>query len=816
MSTRGASAAGSPPLFAIALLSSAAIGYEILLARLFSILLWHHFAYMIISVALLGVGAAGTFLAFARPALERRYHGVVAIASAGFGLTAVTGFALAQRIAFNPLEIAWDPAQQFNLLKIYLLLAVPFFAAATAVGLSLGRFPARAGHVYRADLCGAGCGAVAIVGVLFVLPAEDCLRVIAALGLLAAAAAMLAAPRQRWLSLPLLLTALLSTALWPQSLLELRPSAYKGLSSQLTLPQTRIIASRSSPLGRIDVVQSPAVPFRHAPGLSLRATVAPPEQLGVYTDADGLMALTRFNGDTAPLAYLDQQTAALPYHLDPPRSTLVLGAGAGAGLLRAIYHGAERIDAVELDAHMANLMRGEFREFSGALYERPEVRLHIAEARSFAAASKKRWDLVQLALLDSFTATAAGVQALSGSSLYTVEALDVLLRRLSPGGTLAITRWLRVPPRENLKLFATATLALERHGVVDPDRQLVMIRSWSTVTLLVREAAFETRHIDALRAFCERRGFDLVWYPGMPATEANRFSRFDRPYLHDGARALLGPQRADFIASYPFHIEPASDDRPYFFRSFRWQLLPEVLALRQQAALTLLDSGYLVLVGTLAQSVLASIVLIVLPLLWLRRDPDARTGIAAWRVVCHFIALGLGFLFVEIAFMQRLTLILGHPLGAVAVVLAGFLLFAGLGSGVSQRLADTRIPRATAAAVFCIALLASGYLLLLPTLLEPLMTLPLAARVILVLALIAPLGFAMGFPFPLGLRRVAAASPRLVPLAWAVNGCASVIAASLASLLAMHLGISALVGLALLAYLLAALSLTDAAEPSET
>ena len=602
----------------------------------------------------------------------------------------------------------------------------------------------------------------------------------------------------------------------PDPLLALRPSAYKGLSMRLNIPETRVVATRSSPLGRIDVVRSPAVPFRHAPGISLTATVAPPEQLGVFVDADSLMALTRFAGDTTPLAYLDQQTAALPYHLGDRGSVLVLGAGAGEELLRAIYHGVASIDAVELDPQLGDLLRHDFRDFSGALYERPEVRLHIAEARSFATASDAQWDLVQLALMDSFTAAAAGVQALSESSLYTVEALELLMKRLAPGGMLAITRWLRVPPRESLKLFATAALALERGGVERPGQHLAMIRNWSTVTLLVRNGAFETQEIAGLRAFCEQRGFDLVWYPGMHESEANRFNRFDRPYLHEGARALLGPDRARFIADYPFFIEPASDDQPYFFRSFRWRLLPEILSRRQQAALTLLDSGYLVLVGTFAQSLLASVVLILLPLLWLRRDPVVRQGIATWRVLAYFVALGLGFLFIEIAFIQRLTLFLGHPLGAVAVVLAGFLVFAGIGSGLSQRLHDTQLARATAVAVAAIALLCTAYLLLLPSLLALLQSLSMAAKVPLVLALVAPLGIAMGLPFPLGLRRVAAITSDLVPLAWAVNGCASVVAASLASLLAMHFGFDLLVGMALLAYLVAAASLAGGLAPSAT
>src|SRR5918994_439226 len=371
---------------AVGILAGASIAYEILLTRLFSILLWHHFAHMIISVALLGIGASGTALAFLRDALASRFTLAFTACATLFAVSAVGGFALAQRVPFNPLEVIWDLEQQLHLARIYLLLALPFFAVGVAIGLAFVRFSDRIAALYRADLVGAGSGALLVVGRLFALPVQDGLRVIAGLGLVSAALAAWAGAA-RAAAVALSAMAIASVVAWPSSWLELRPSPYKGLSVALTAPGARVLAQRSSPLGLLTVVDSPAIPFRHAPGLSLGATVEPPAQLGVFTDAEALTVINRFSGDPGALAYLDQQTAAIPYHLLHRPRTLVLGAGGGSEVLRALHHEAAHVDAVELDPNLVGLVREEFSEFAGGLYDRGDVTVHIAEARSFVEGS---------------------------------------------------------------------------------------------------------------------------------------------------------------------------------------------------------------------------------------------------------------------------------------------------------------------------------------------------------------------------------------------------------------------------------------------
>ncbi|MBF6991197.1 SAM-dependent methyltransferase [Cupriavidus sp. IK-TO18] len=798
-----------PPLLALALLSAAALGYELLLMRLLSIILWHHFAYMMISVALLGYGAAGALVAFARPVLLRHFMPAFVAGALLFGATAMACFAIAQLVAFNPLEILWEPSQPLRLLLLYLLLFVPFFCAATSVCLVFSRFDTQIHRVYSFDILGAGLGCLGIIVALFALSPVGALRLVSAAGMAAAALACVECRwHRRWLPAFLLMAAMVPAAV-PGAWIALRPSEYKELSQLLRIGDARLVAQRSSPLGLVTVVESPSIPLRHAPGLSLNASTEPPPQLAVLTDGDGLSALNRYDGRREPLAYLGDLTSALPFHLLQNPKVLVLGSGAGADVLQAIWHHASAVDAVELNPQVIELVQGRFAAFSGKPYSAPGVRVFTGEARGFLAASKDRYDLIQVALLDSFSTSSAGLYALSESYLYTVEAFQGYLRHLRPGGMLAITRWVTLPPRDIPKLFATAVAAMEGMDVPAPALRLVLIRGWKTATLLVKNGAFDAAELAALQAFCRARSFDVEYFPGIQASQANRYNVLDKPYFFETAQALLGPERARFLSEYKFDVRPATDDKPYFFHFFKWRTLPELLALKSQGGLPLLEWGYPVLVATLLQATAAALLLIVVPLRVLRRRPPVTTNGSqrphAWRVGFYFLAVGVGFMFVEIAFIQKFILFLSHPLYAVAVVLCAFLCFAGLGSRYSQRL-PARDGRQAMLAITGIWVVSLLYLVALPAVFRLLIALPDPARIAVAVLLIAPLAFLMGMPFPLGLSRVAAGDEALVPWAWGINACASVVAAVLATLVAIHAGFTVVILVALLLYFAAALA----------
>ena len=799
------------PLFiSISLISASALGYEILLMRLFSIIHWHHFAYMIISLALLGYGASGTFLVFARQKLKKHFAAAYITNAVLHAISLLGCFLLAQKVPFNSLEVAWDAHQQFYLLILYIILSVPFFCAANCIGLAFIKHKDQINLIYRSDLIGAGIGALIIILLLFIVHPRDCLPLLFFLAMLSAVFAILDqdlnAPR--WVAGLCLFCGIALPVLIPKNWIELEMSEYKGLSRTLQVMGTKVLSEHSSPLGLLTVVASSTVPFRHAPGLSLKNTVEPPPQLGVFIDGDALNVITRFTGDRKPLAYLDGLTSALPYHLLKNPKTLILGSGGGADMLQAYYHKAETIDAVELNPQFVDLVQQKYYSFAGNLYNLQNVNAEIAEARGYIAGKKKQFDLIQIALLDSFAASSAGVQSLSESYLYTVEALKEYLNRLSPEGIVAITRWLKLPPRESLKLFTTAIKALEESGVSDPKNRLALIRNWKTTTLLIKNTGLTEDDIDAIRNFSNARAFDIAYYPSMPAQEANRYNILREPYLYQGMMALTGKGREDFVKRYKFNIEPSTDNKPYFFHFFKWRALPELLAMRNQGGLFLVEWGYLILVATLLQAAVISFVLILLPLWVLQRDKQIKDD--KKKIGFYFAALGLAFLFIEIAFIQKFILFLSHPLYAIAVVLCGFLVFAGLGSGYSDYFSRQcrKISRSpitlSVAGITTFALL---YLFLLPPLFHRLISLPDIGKILVSILLIAPLAFFMGMPFPLGLLYVASKSSDFIPWAWGINGCASVISAVLASVLAIHFGFTAVVILALLLYIFAAFAL---------
>jgi len=762
---------------AIALTSAAALAYEILLIRLFAITDWHHLAFLVISLALLGYGASGTLLALMRERLLRRFDAAAATFTAGFGITSIGAFLLSQRIELSSLEIFWSTRQFGTLFLFYLLFAVPFFCAATAIGLALTRHGAESPRLYRADLLGGGLAAAAMTALLFVVHPVTALTIVSACGFVATA---LFARRAA-----LLIGIVIAIAARP-FVLPLRISQFKELSQALRVPDARVVAERSSPLAMLTAVDSPAVPFRHAPGLALTFGGEIPEQIGVFSDGGGMtpiiswrLAVFGWGGDEAgvlpptanrqrPTSYLDALPTAVAYHLGTPKHRVaVIGSGGGAEVLSALTHGARHVTAVELNPQLIALVRERSR-----IYDDPRVRVAASEARKFIRESSDRYDVIQVALVGSHGASASGVQALSESYLYTVEAMREMVAHLNPGGVLVITRWMQSPPREVVKLLATATedRAHPREGA--QQRDVALIRGWNTATVIVKRGELGPSEVAQLRRFCEERSFDLDFAPGVKREETNQYNVIEDS-LFDMAIALRGPAREDFLSRYKFHVRPATDERPYFFHFFRWSALPELLRLRARGGMPLLEWGYLVLVAGLAQVLVAAVVLILLPLALFRRGPSIR-------LIGYFGSIGLGFLFLEIAFMQRLTLFLGHPLYAIAIVLASFLVFGGLGSGASARFGTRRAPLIVAA----LAVLALVVVRFLP------LGLPDVAKVAMSIALIAPLAFAMGMPFPLGLRRLASDD---IPWAWGINGTASVIASMLATLIAVHFGFSVLV-----------------------
>ncbi|MDI9238344.1 hypothetical protein QLQ15_05385 [Lysobacter sp. LF1] len=789
---------------AIALVSPAALAYQLLLMRWLAVAHWHPFAVMIISLALLGHGASGTWLSLylhRRAREPARLDDLFVRCALLFAATAAVAPMLARAIPFNGLELVWNPRQLAWLAALYVTLSVPFFFAAACFGLAFARHGPRIPSLYGADLLGAGVGAIAALALSHV-PVQHGLLLCAMGG---AIAALLTAnrARARWATAGVVIALL---AIWPGPWASPPVNEFKDLSRTLLVPGARVVAEQSGPYGQLTLLTSAQVPLRRAPGLSLSYTDEPPEQMALYTDGDDPSIVVHDDGGAA-WRWLESMTSALPYRMAQPDSVLVLSAGGGVDVLQALSLGAHRVDAVEPSAQRLHWVRDTLAAYSGELYRDRRVHAFVAEPRAFVRASPRRYDLIVLAGGESFAGGGAGVQSVSDQYALTVEALREYLSRLTPRGMIVATRWSKQPPRDELKLFATAIDALRAEGVAAPARHLAAIRNWDASTWVIAREPLPARAVASLRRFADALGFDVVHAPGWRTPAQERFHMLDPPTLFDGVQVLLSPRARDYVRGYKFDIAPAHDDRPYFGHYFRWRSLPELIRLRGQGGAVLLDSGYLLLVAALLQAIALALLLVLWPL---RAMPRRHARTPRLRVGAYFLALGLAFLFVEIAMLSRLNGLLGHPLVAANVGLAGMLLFAGLGSLQVQRwmggsaMDDTRLARRIAWAARAIVFAMVWQFVVFALVHEYAAAWPVAWRAVAGLVGLAPLAFAMGMPFPLGLARLAQEEPGLVPWAWGINGCASVVAAILALLLAIAFGLRATLLLAVALYVFAA------------
>jgi len=783
-------------------ISAAALAYELLLIRLFAIVYWHHFAQMVISLALLGYAGSGTLLTLTRNWQLRHYRRIYTGCLAAFGIGVVVCSLTAQRVPINPETLLWDGRQLVALAAVFLLLALPFLFAANAIGLTLCRFSKLTGRVYAVDLIGAGLGCGLLLVLLFRVPLSDALRW---LGLAGLTAAGLAAVTLRFCRKPILLglaTCAIALLLLPDYVLRPLPSPYKALSQALQISGSEVQSTLSSPFAELTVVANQKVPWRHAPGLSLMSTAEIPEQLAVFADADSMSALTRFSGDRSELQWLAQIPSAAAYHLVSPKAVLLGGIQDNSALLQAIFHDAREIVAVEPNPQRLWLLEDEYRAFTGDLPVRPKIQLEVGMIRPWLSRTKRQFDLIVLDL--GGLPPAASLASLSERYELTVEALGLYLDALRPGGFLSISFPLDLPPRIGPRLLATVHQALLDKRIADADRRLAIVRGWQGGTLLIKTEPMSPQDIAKLQHFATQRAFDLSWYPDMPRAQANRYNVLAEPWYFDAASALLGNNRDEYLRRYKFDLLPATDDRPFLLHSFRWETLAEILELRGRGGAALMDSGYLVLLAALFQALLLSGALVISPLGITRSRQSARAASAkSLRVLFYFMAIGLGYLLLEIAFIHRVSLLLPHPLYAVALVLTTFLVCSGLGSLWSSRFPVTTRPML---ACLGVSLLTLVWILSGDRLWTALLSLPTVMKIVAAVATMAPLAFVMGLPFPIALTHLGCWSPTTVPWAWAVNGASSVVAALLATVLAVEFGYRFVFWTATMLYVMAAVT----------
>jgi len=781
-------------------ISAAALGLELVLIRALSIGHWHHFAYLVISTALLGFGSSGTLVAIAQKSFRTHRHISLWYSAVGLAVTTPVMFWAAQYIPFDQLRLVWDARQLIYLLGYYLLFFVPFFFAGGCICLSFTAWAESAHRLYFFNMVGSGVGALGAVVLMYGRSCEQLLLVVSALAFVAAfvQAVRISA---RVFTATFLCALAVFVIFTPGGILglKLRISENKSLVYYNSLPNSRTLATRYSPLARLDIVQAPAI--RYVPGLSIDYRGRIPEQILLISDADGISTINRFE-HLDDLACYDNITSALGYHLIPGADVCIIGAGGGSDVAQAVSLGARKVTAVEMNPQIIELLQGTFSSLASNIYSRPQVETVVAEGRNFLQTTMERFDVIQISLLDSFTAAVAGLYALNESHLYTVEAVSKALDKLTPNGVLSITRSLKTPPRDSLKILATVNEALRARGASRPADHIIMIRSWATATIVASPESFPESSPGAVRQFCEQRHFDLVCLPGIQPSEVNRFHVLGEPAYYTGAREILGEDAEKFYEDYAYNVRPATDDRPYFFDFLKLKALPHMIRQMPHQWLPYSEWGYFVLLATLVQAGVVSVLFILVPLVLAKPIRSAPAGKLA--VLGYFLLLGFAYMFLEMGFIQKMTLLIGDPVFGVAVTLAGFLVFSGCGSLASARLVRSSARRVWVA-VIAIIVIGIIEINLLKFAFDWLVGFSRFGRIGLGLAICAPLAFFMGMPFPTALAELDKRNRPLVPWAWGINGFASVTAAVLGTCLAISLGFTSLALIALGCYFLAGL-----------
>jgi hypothetical protein len=825
-------------LLSMGLHSAAIIAFQLALMQLISVVQWHHFAYMIISVAMLGFGASGTVLALMRDRLLRWSSWLVPLLMSFSGLLMMLAFHITRLELFRfdayLLFVEWS---QFPVLMAnYLIFFIPFFTGALAIGIMLIRGATTIGTWYFSNLLGSGLG-----GILFLLIFGRLFpqQLPPLIGLLSVGAGLLSLSNSK--QIPQLATVALASMIAVAMLMRPAPmplSEYKDLARTMNLPGAEVIYSQPGLFGLTEVVRSPAL--RYAPALSLSYTGKVPVRMSVFVRGDfyGVMPVhdnqiadtktSRSVCNTMPensagvtgamhnigITHIhDFTTQALPYLFGSHNKVLALNAGTGTSLSHALANGASHIDAVIENRDVVRLMKTTFAEETGNLFHHPYIHIYPQEARNFLASASAfpahnetngdtltsvaaGYNLILLPVQESFGGS-AGINALQEDYAMTLEAFSLMWDRLAADGMIAVTTWLDYPSRASLKILATLTATARQKGVAEPANHIAAIRSWGTITFVLKKETISQTEAGLIRAFTRQMNFDPLLLPDIRQEERMLYNQLDDASLLFYMDEILNGNEA-FLKDYGFMINPATDDRPYFSQFLKLKNLRQMADTFGQGQLPFLELGLLIVVVTLAQSLILALLFILLPLFRIRKSHRRKTG-----TLLYFAALGIGYMFVEIILIQRFVLYFGQPVYAISAVISTMLIASGAGSLLSGSLHAR--PRQIAVMGGLITLMLIGYAFLLTPVLQSSISCSLAWKIVISLAMIGIPSFFKGMMFPLGIRYLASYDEGQVPWAWGINGSVSVISTSLATLIAVEGGFRFVMLLAVACYLLAAI-----------
>jgi len=774
---------------AIGLISAAIIAFQLILMQILSYVQWYHFAYMIISIALLGFGAAGTFLTIFQQKLEKNYYTLFPflLIVTAILIPVVVGIANSEAVRFDSLLIFQDSRHIGKLILAYFIFFLPFLTGALAIGMSFSKFADRIGKIYFSNLIGSGIGGIiALFFMQWIIPEQQSFAV----AILAFLGGIVSLPKNKKslirIIVPLSTLILIILFFYPP---RLTPSEYKDISKTMLLPDAKVEYQKSTPHGFVEIVSSPIL--RYAPGVSLAYRDSFPVRKVVFNNGNWMGCLLPQPLEANETNILDYTPQALPYHIDNIKNALIINAGTGENVLLALSHQVARITTNETNPEIFNILRQSFEGFY-------QVQPYQTMPRTLLTPDTNKYDLIELPIIGSFFGN-SGLNAVEPRYELTIEALREMWSKLSEKGMISLSCWMDYPVRNAYRLLATISLLLDENDIAHPPHHVVAIRSWCAITFLVKKSPFKRDEINKVRLFCENRMFDPLVLPEKQEIERDKYNILQDTTFFTHVDQLLSHEKETLIRQYPYRIHPTTDDRPFFFQFVRFKQIPQLISSIREKNFPFLDIGYVLIILTFVQIVLIAAIFILLPLSfrpWKSRNKK-------W-VLMYFSGLGLAYMFLEMVFIQHFTFYFGEPTYAASATL-GILLFAsGLGSYYSGKFQNNKKMR------LAIPLVIAAILVLYAFVLSPILTatigIALPLKIMIAVVLLGTLGFFLGMPFPIGIDYLSGKNTDDIPWAWALNGYFSVISTVLATIISVELGYLLLLSMAAFIYALVSIS----------
>lgn len=754
-------------LSAVALSSFSALLLELALTRLFSVVLFYHFAFLAISIALLGLGAGGVFAHLWKERLQNlELRRIAWISNA---LSAIVTPVVVEIVLHVPVSLRLSGGNFVRLSVVYLCSAVPFFLTGLQFSVIFARESSRITRIYGADLIGGALACLAVVPLLNWVGGPNAIFCAA---ITSAVAGVLWSPGGKYKIRSVALVGVLAVLLaanfsgriadvvWAKGIRR------KNVEFARWNAISRVEVDRDDNGGRVIVIDADANTY------IMSADLAHWKGSGWE---NGLMS--------APPAVVNA--------LRPHGDYAIIGPGGGVDVLRAVANGAHSVTGVEINPIIANtIMRGRYAEYAQHLYQRPDVHIHVADGRSFIRNAREQFDVVQMTLVDTWASTAAGAFALSENNLYTTQAFRDYFGHLKPDGVIAVTRWEFREPREALRVVSVATEALHQLGVADVSRHFIVVSDGDLdedgipVAVLAKKSAFTAGEEETVRQHLQ--DFDelrLLYSPSEP--KPNAFSRL-----------IKSGDSESFTRSYDYNVTPVTDNAPFFFFTLKPARLLHLSA-TESAMDWKVNLGVAVLLMLLIISIVAVLAFLVIPLALGDRGASHPTG-----ALLYFIFVGLGYILVEVCLIQRFVLFLGHPTYALTVVVFLMLLSSGLGSLASRKFCAE--PSRVWLPLGLVILALAVYTGVLPAVLDRAVGEPFWLKLVIGGVVLVPAGFVMGMPFPTGLRGLAqGGADNSIEWAWAMNAASSVLGSVLAIVIAIQFGLNVTLACGAVAYGLA-------------